>query len=106
MDSMDTHMDTLNVTKTRTYRMSSILLSNASTVFQRMLANDMKESKEKRIRIPCENPMTIDDLSYFIVTGQLSADADVFDLVKVAHLYQMDPLIWACLERLIDGITP
>lgn len=105
MDSMDSLLETRNCSEPRKYRMSSILLSNASTVFQRMLANDMKESTEKRIRIPCANPMTIEDLSYFIVTGRLSADADAFDLVKVAHLYQMDSLIWACLERLIHGIT-
>lgn len=87
-------------------RMSSILLSNASPVFKRMLANDMKEAKEKQIRIPCSKTLTIDDLAFFIVTGQLSVDADAFDLVKVAHLYQMESLIWACLERLIHEITP
>lgn len=87
-------------------RMSSFMLSNASPVFKRMLANDMKESKEKRIQIPCSDRLTIDDLAYFIVTGTLGAEVDAFDLVKVAHLYQMEPLIWACLERLVHSVNP
>ena len=87
-------------------RISSLLLKNASKVFQTMLNSDMKESKEKVTQIPSENLKNIDDLVYFIVTGNLrDHNVNELQLLRLSHLFQLKALNYACLDRLIANLS-
>ena len=78
---------------------------NSSNVFKKMLCNNMKEVKEKCIKIPCKNIKIIDDMIYFIITGRLKKEIFVFDMIKLSHCYELTNLFHACLNRLVDTLN-
>lgn len=84
---------------------SSAILQSASPVFAQMLSADMKESREKEIVVHAQSLKDVQDLVRFMFTNKLKADANLLELMPLAHLYQMDRLFWACVDKLVKGLS-
>lgn len=86
-------------------QVSGIILRSASTVFESMLENEMKEKKEKIIEIHADNVGDVDDLIYYVCCRSLRQGARVLSLIKLAHLYQLNALFDACVMRILKELN-
>lgn len=86
-------------------RISSAVLRSASTVFDQMLSTDMTEKETKEIIVHAKSAKSVDDLAYFVTTNKLRNDANVLDILPLAHLYQIPSLFWECSERIIKNVN-
>merc|ERR1712130_205957 len=67
--------------------------------------NNMVESQQKRIVVHAKSVKDVNDLLYFMSTDVLKQDCNVFGVIELAHFYQMDRLIWKCVNRLVQDVT-
>ena len=89
----------------RTYR---AFLVASSDVFNALMAHDIKEKKANGLEIYleyCNDVSVCHDLIYFLITNRMRYDADVFMLLQMAHIYQIDSLLDRCIDKLVDNIT-
>eukprot|EP01083_Nonionella_stella_P028869 79562_1 len=86
-------------------KISSVILRSASNVFDRMLATNMREKQEKRIEIQAESVDDIKALTYFMITNVLKSDCNPWNIIALAHYYEMNRLFQQCVDRIIDNIN-
>eukprot|EP01084_Bolivina_argentea_P276479 471757_1 len=89
----------------QTMKVSSIILQSGSKVFHQMLANNMMEKKEKKITVFAESMQDVDDMIYFMVTNILRKNANALSLIRLAHYYEIERLVMACLNRMIETLS-
>ena len=90
-----------NVTMIKTF---SYVLRSASVVFDSMLSHQMKEGTEKVIEIQGATNKDVDDLVYYICCCDLRKNANPRALIKMAHLYELNGLFQACLQRIVSDL--
>eukprot|EP01083_Nonionella_stella_P130856 397260_1 len=86
-------------------KISSVILRSASNVFDRMLATNMREKQEKRIEIQAESVDDIKALTYFMTTNVLKSDCNPWNIIALAHYYEMNRLLHQCVDRIIKNIN-
>ena len=84
-------------------RISSAFLRAASPVFDQLLSAK-KEQDINEIAISAKRLRDVEDLAYFVTTNKLRDDANVFELIHYAHLYQIKSLFLECSERIIENV--
>eukprot|EP01084_Bolivina_argentea_P086064 155567_1 len=84
---------------------NSSILKSASVVFERMLNINMKEKRENKIVVYAKDKHDVGHLVHFMYTNALRVDANVFNLIHMAHYYEMDRLFWECTKRLVNNIS-
>lgn len=87
-----------------------IVLAMRSPVFKAMFENDMKESRERTLKIESTSPSAVKLLLRYIYTDKLEfSDEEQYgqasELFKLAHLYQINRLVTMCENILINLIT-
>eukprot|EP01083_Nonionella_stella_P294190 1000317_1 len=86
-------------------KISSLILRSASKVFDRMLDTDMREKEEKRIEIEAQSVDDIKALIYFMATNVLKDDCNPWNIIALAHYYEMNRLLHQCVDRIIKNIN-
>jgi hypothetical protein len=86
--------------------MNSVVLKRASPVFDAMLNDNnpqhsMQEQKTKEIVIYSNSVQTVKDMCYFMCTNKLAPDASVYELLPLAHMYQLSTLVNLCCEKFL-----
>lgn len=82
------------------------ILSACSVVFNAMLQNSFKESKENSMVVPDVNGKTLIELTRFIYTGVVQNLEGISDeLLYAAHKYAIDNLNPLCVRRLFIGLN-
>jgi len=82
-------------------RVFSGTLAAKSPVFKVMLTNGMKESKEKIISVKAKNSVVFNALIKYFATGEFDPNCSGLDMMSLAHLYQMNPLLDMCFIRFV-----
>merc|ERR1712124_86318 len=85
-------------------KVSGVILRSASSVFESMLENEMKEKEEKMIEIHAESAQDVDDMVRYIICHDLRRGAKVRSLIKLAHLYQVSALFDSCAMRILEEL--
>eukprot|EP01083_Nonionella_stella_P130853 397251_1 len=101
MDDMDTGLDCDD----HEIKISSLILRSASKVFDRMMDTNMREKQEKRIEIQAESVDDIKALTYFMITNVLKSDCNPWNIIALAHYYEMNRLLHQCVDRIIKNIN-
>mmetsp|Transcript_5698 Transcript_5698/g.17253 ORF Transcript_5698/g.17253 Transcript_5698/m.17253 type:complete len:244 (-) Transcript_5698:82-813(-) len=81
------------------------VLAQASPVFERMLASEMRESSEQRIMVGGAEPRVVELMLEFIYCGEARVSRD--DLIAVLSLadqYDVEALALACSTRILEGL--
>jgi len=86
-------------------RVSSLILQSGSKVFEQMFSTEMMEKSSGTITVYANSVQDVDDMIYFMATDILRKCADAHGVLKLAHFYQIDRLIMACLNRMIECLT-
>eukprot|EP01083_Nonionella_stella_P185179 674479_1 len=86
-------------------KVSSLILRSASKVFDRMLDTDMREKEEKRIEIEAQSVDDIKALIYFMATNVLKDDCNPWNIIVLAHYYEMNRLVEQCVDGIIKKIN-
>eukprot|EP01083_Nonionella_stella_P164871 547078_1 len=73
-------------------KISSLILRSASNVFDRMLDTNMREQQENRIEIEAKCTDDVKAMAYFMCTNVLKSDCNAFDIIALAHYYEMDTI--------------
>eukprot|EP01083_Nonionella_stella_P102032 289929_1 len=98
---MDTGLDCTD----NEIKVSSLILRSASKVFDRMLTTDMKEKEEKRIEIHAQSVDDVKAMLYFMSTNVLKSDCNAFNVIGLAHYYELNRLFTECINRIISNIS-
>ena len=88
-------------------KMSSMILRTASPVFDSMLSsrNNMLESQQKKIIVHAKSVKDVEDMLWFMSTNKLKSDCNALSLIQLAHFYQMELLVSACANRMIQSLS-
>eukprot|EP01083_Nonionella_stella_P028870 79563_1 len=86
-------------------KFSSLILRSASKVFERMLDTNRLEKQEKRIGIEVRSVDDIKAFTYFMSTNMLKSDCNPWNILELAHYYEMNRLFQQCVDRIINNIT-
>ena len=86
-------------------RIDRTVLKSASPVFEGMLNSPFKECKEGQICIDTDSLQVIDDMVFFIVTGELREKADCLELLRISHLYLLKQMNYALMAELVRTLT-
>ena len=88
-------------------KMSSIILKASSPVFDGMLSskNNMLEQQQKRIIVHAKSAKDVEDMLYFMSTDELRDDCNALNVIQLAQFYQMDRLLWKCINKLLKEVT-
>ena len=86
-------------------RASSLILQSGSKVFESMLTTEMIEKSSQKIRVYADSVQDVDDMVYFLATDILRKSANALSVIRLAHFYEIDRLIMACLNRMLDSLT-
>ncbi|XP_054715297.1 BTB/POZ domain-containing protein 9-like [Uloborus diversus] len=83
----------------------SLLLASQSAVLRSMLSDDFSEKNSRRIVLKDVKPETVELFLEYIYCGRVVFETwrDAYELLKVAHQYQVDPLVQRC-GRFLEGV--
>eukprot|EP01083_Nonionella_stella_P094542 265292_1 len=65
----------------------------------------MREKQEKRIEIKAESVDDIKALTYFMSTNILKTECNPWNMIALAHYYEMNRLLQQCVDRIINIIS-
>ena len=89
-------------TKT-SFKVDRIILTVASAVFKNMLSHNMEETPPREeIVIAADSLQDVDDFYYAMVTFKLRRNANIRNILKLAHLYEINRIYNQCINRLIE----
>ena len=104
-DNDNNNIDDDNNDNIQRMKVNSLVLQSGSKVFRQMLDNEMKEKQEKKITIYAKSYEDVDNMIYFLVTNILRKDANPCNIIRLAHFYEIDRLVMACLNRMIKSLN-
>ncbi|XP_057325894.1 uncharacterized protein LOC130667961 [Microplitis mediator] len=101
--------DVMIKVKDKEYPAHKIILVSQSSVFEKMLTTDMKESRENCINLPELDVEVAEELLYFLYHGELDKACEnnemLLKLLEVGHLYQLSNLNNICGLLLSKSMT-
>ncbi len=70
-----------------------------------MLQSNMLEKNKRQLQIP-ENAQVVEELLHYLYTDQVTANLDsvAYDLLPLAHMYDMQGLVDHCEKSLLDSV--
>ena len=86
------------------YQIHRAVLSHISPVFRAMFENGMIESAGRTIEIGTFSNKTVEACLCFVYTGTLH-DQDALEVLPMAHMYQIAPLVIRCYELLVQNLN-
>ena len=90
----------------REFKCHKAILSARSEVFKNTLAHNTVERNTNTIVIKETSVQAVEDMLKFIYSGDVPEDPKSLtaDLLHIANMHQLHPLVEACLKNLVDNL--
>lgn len=95
--------DILVIAEDEVFKCHKNILRARSEVFKNMLGHDTLESKMNKIVIKEIAAKPVEDMLKYLYSGEIPIDSDILtpELLQLADMHQLNPLLEACLKNLI-----
>jgi len=102
----DKNSDVLVITGDQEFKCHKAILCARSEVFKNTLAHITVESNTNTIVLKETTVKAVEDMLKFIYSGDVPDDPKILttDLLNLANMYQLKPLVDACLKKLVDSL--
>jgi len=95
--------DVLVIAEGREFKCHKNVLSARSEVFKNTLSNDTLERNTNKIVINEVAAKTVEDMLKYLYSGEIPKNLTT-ELLHIADMHQLHPLIEACLKNLIESL--